>query len=298
MEAYMNTNDKCETTYFYWDSFIRKPTGKLKSKKCDYYEQIGEQVLIVPFHENDFIKSYNCPLFAVRTNETEKKVYLSYFFRLPYQKELPLNSYETILDETEPLFWRTMFFSVADGTFGIVEPEDTLPMPAEFDIVPDKVLKFCFKEIRRLQGIKDFFPLSIKGKEPGNTLYLPFCDIHFHNKKTHFSIKYLEAIIAYPYIPFLYFLEEYYEDFLFENKSYEPYIPWYVNFYFEKLANINGMDPKSYKEFFKAINKIPSKFYLRRIFENPKKFADRLFLKYAHSIGLEKIITIDKKCFA
>ena len=150
----MNTNDKCETTYFYWDSFIRKPTGKLKSKKCDYYEQIGEQVLIVPFHENDLLKSYNCPLFAVRTNETEKKVYLSYFFRLPYQKELPLNSYETILDETEPLFWRTMFFSVADGTFGIVEPEDTLPMPAEFDIVPDKVLKFCFKEIRRLQGIK------------------------------------------------------------------------------------------------------------------------------------------------
>ena len=32
--------------------------------------------------------------------------------------------------------------------------------------------------------------------------------------------------------------------------------------------------------------------------ENPQKFADRLFLKYAHSIGLEKIITIDKKCFA
>ena len=146
----MNTNDKCETTYFYWDSFIRKPTGKLKSKKCDYYEQIGEQVLIVPFHENDFLKSYNCPLFAVRTNETVNKVYLSYFFRLPYQKELPLNSYETILDETEPLFWRTMFFSVADGTFGIVEPEDTLPMPAEFNIIPDKVLKFCFKEIQRL----------------------------------------------------------------------------------------------------------------------------------------------------
>lgn len=146
----MNTNDKLETTYFYWDSYNRKPTGKLKSKNCEYYEQIGEQILIVPFHENDLLKSYNCPLFAVRINETEKKVYLSYFYRLPYQEGRPIPSYETILDETEPLFWRTMFFSVADGTFGISEPEDTEPTPINFDIVPDKVLKFCFKEIQRL----------------------------------------------------------------------------------------------------------------------------------------------------
>ncbi len=55
------------------------------------------------------------------------------------------------------------------------------------------------------------------------------------------------------------------------------------------------MDPKSYKEFFKAIKKRPSKFYLRRIFGNPQKFADRLFVKFVkENKGLEEYITINE----
>ncbi len=285
----MNTNDKFTTTFFYWESHYTKPTGKLKSKKCDYYEQIGEEVLIVPINENDHLKSYNCPLFAVETNETKKIVFLSYFYRLPYPKEIPLNSYKIVLDETEPLLLRTMFFSVADGTFGISDNDDTEPTPVNFEIIPDKVLKFCFKEIRRLQGIKDFLPLVIKGEEPGNTLYLPFCDIHFHTKKTYFSIEYLKAIIEYPYIPFLYFLKENLGDFLYTNANYEQYIPWHDCLYglYVMFDNINGLDPKSYKEFFRVINKIPSKLYLRRVFKNLEKFAKQLYQKYIRSHGVE-----------
>ena len=270
----MNTNDKFTTTFFYWESHYTKPTGKLKSKKGDYYEQIGEEILIVPINENDHLKSYNCPLFAVETNETKKTVFLSYFYRLPYPKEIPLNSYKTVLDETEPLLLRTMFFSVADGTFGISDNDDTEPTPVNFEIIPDKVLKFCFKEIRRLQGIKDFLPLVIKGEEPGNSFYLPFCDIHFHTKKTYFSIKYLEAITEYPYIPFLFFLKEYIEN----NKENDP---WFYPKYIEKFYDINGLDPNSYKEFFRAINKIPSKLYLRRVFKNLEKFTKQYIYFYS-----------------
>ena len=81
MEAYMNTENNINTTVFYWELNKDKPTGKLKSKKCKFYEEIGEKVYIVPLQENDKMSSFNCPLFAVRTFEAEKKVYLSYFFK-------------------------------------------------------------------------------------------------------------------------------------------------------------------------------------------------------------------------
>ena len=51
----MNTEKTFETTYFYWELKNGKPTGKLKSKKCKFYEEIGEKVYIVPLQENDKI---------------------------------------------------------------------------------------------------------------------------------------------------------------------------------------------------------------------------------------------------
>ena len=285
----MNTEKTNETTYFYWELKNNRPTGKLKSKKCTYYQELGKEVYIVPYHENKSLETCNCPIFAVTTNEKDKVVYLSYFFSL-FSEIFDISTpYTTILDETEPLFDVTMKFDISKGVTEVSEDEYTFPVNTKFDLIPDQVLKFCFKEIRRLQGIKDIFPLTIKGKEPGNTLYLPFCDIHFHNKKTHFSIEYLKAIIEYPYIPFLYFLRENI-DYPLDTKS-----PLYYEIYLRKFYNINGMDPKSYKEFFKAIKKRPSKFYLRRIFGNPQKFADRLFVKFVkENKGLEKYRTINE----
>ena len=285
----MNTEKTNETTYFYWELKNNRPTGKLKSKKCTHYVELGKEVYIVPYHENKSLETCNCPIFAVTTNEKDKVVYLTYFFRLFSEVFGISTPYTTILDETEPLFDVTMKFDISKGVTEVSEDEYTFPVNTKFDLIPDQVLKFCFKEIRRLQGIKDIFPLTIKGKEPGNTLYLPFCDIHFHNKKTHFSIEYLKAIIEYPYIPFLYFLREHI-DYSLDTKS-----PLYYEMYLRKFYNINGMDPKSYKEFFKAIKKRPSKFYLRRIFGNPQKFADRLFVKIVkENKGLEEYITINE----
>ena len=284
MEAYMNTENEFETTYFYWQLNNNKPTGKLKSKKCNFYTELGEDVYIVPYHENEILKTCNCPIFSVRTNEKEKVIYLSYFFRLlPEEIKTP---YVTNLDETEELFDVTMKFDISNGISEVFENEYTFPINSKFDLIPDQVLKYCVKEIRRLQGIKDFFPLVIKGEEPGNTLYLPFCDIHFHTKKTYFSIEYLKAIIEYPYIPFLYFLKEYFENGIVNGMENDP---WFLPTYIEKFNNINGLDPKSYKEFFRAINKIPSKLYLKRVFKNLENFAKQLYIQFIRSHGVEGI---------
>jgi hypothetical protein len=232
------------------------------------------------------LTTFNCPLFSVTTYEKEKVIYLSYYFTRSYGIDTP---HVTTLDETEPPFLTTVKFDISKGEAEILENDYTFPVIPNFEIIPDQVLKFCFKEIRRLQGIKDFCPLVIKGKEPGNTLYLPFCDIHFHTKKTYFSIEYLKAIIEYPYIPFLYFLKENLGDFLFDNANDEQYIPWHDRLYglYVMFDNINGLVPKSYKEFFKVINKIPSKLYLRRVFKNLEKFAKQLYQNYIRSHGVE-----------
>lgn len=289
----MNTENNINTTIFYWELNNDRPTGRLKTTKCHFFFDFCEKTYVIPTKENRVLTTFNCPLFSVTTYEKEKVIYLSYYFTRSYGIDTP---HVTTLDETEPLFLTTMKFDISKGEAEILENDYTFPVIPNFEIIPDQVLKFCFKEIRRLQGIKDFFPLVIKGKEPGNTLYLPFCDIHFHTKKTYFSIEYLKAIIEYPYIPFLYFLKENLGDFLFTNANYEQYIPWHDSLYglYVMFDNINGLDPKSYKEFFKVINKIPSKLYLRRVFKNLEKFAKQLYQNYIRSHGVEGITWKDE----
>ena len=271
----MNTENNINTTIFYWELNNDRPTGRLKTTKCHFFFDFCEKTYVIPTKENRVLTTFNCPLFSVTTYEKEKVIYLSYYFTRSYGIDTP---HVTTLDETEPPFLTTMKFDISKGEAEILENDYTFPVIPNFEIIPDQVLKFCFKEIRRLQGIKDFFPLVIKGKEPGNTLYLPFCDIHFHTKKTYFSIEYLKAIIEYPYIPFLYFLKENLGDFLFDNANDEQYIPWHDSLYglYVMFDDINGLDPKSYKEFFKVINKIPSKLYLRRVFNTLEKYAKQL----------------------
>ena len=253
MEANMNTENNINTTIFYWELNNDRPTGRLKTTKCHFFFDFCGKTYVVPTKGDRVTTTFNCPLFSVTTYENEKVVYLSYYFTRSYWIDTP---HVTTLDETEPPFLTTMVFDISKGEAEILENDYTFPVIPNFEIIPDQVLKFCFKEIRRLQGIKDFLPLVIKGKEPGNTLYLPFCDIHFHTKKTYFSIEYLKAIIEYPYIPFLYFLKENLEDFLFDNANDEQYIPWHDSLYglYVMFDDINGLDPKSYKEFFKVIN--------------------------------------------
>ena len=144
MEAYMNTKDEFTTTYFYWESNNGKPI--LKSKKCKYLENIGE-VFVVPFQKMEEMKAENCPIFAVRTYESAKKVELSYFYKMP--SEWCKTPYKTVIDETEPLLRRELFFSISDGTFGIASG-DIFPPPLNFDVFPDQVQTFCFKELLRL----------------------------------------------------------------------------------------------------------------------------------------------------
>lgn len=282
----MNTENNINTTIFYWELNNDRPTGRLKTTKCHFFFDFCEKTYVIPTKEDRVLTTFNCPLFSVTTYEKEKVIYLSYYFTRSYGIDTP---HVTTLDETEPPFLTTMKFDISKGEAEILENDYTFPVIPNFEIIPDQVLKFCFKEIRRLQGIKDFFPLVIKGKEPGNTLYLPFCDIHFHTKKTYFSIEYLKAIIEYPYIPFLYFLKENLGDILITNANYEQYIPWHDRLYglYVKFDDINGLDPKSYKEFFKVINKIPSKLYLRRVFKNLEKFAKQLYQNYIRSHGVE-----------
>ena len=282
----MNTKNNINTTIFYWELNNDRPTGRLKTTKCHFFFDFCEKTYVIPTKENSVLTTFNCPLFSVTTYEKEKVIYLSYYFTRSYGIDTP---HVTTLDETEHPFLTTMKFDISKGEAEILENDYTFPVIPNFEIIPDQVLKFCFKEIRRLQGIKDFFPLVIKGKEPGNTLYLPFCDIHFHTKKTYFSIEYLKAIIEYPYIPFLYFLKENLGDILLTNANYEQYIPWHDSLYglYVMFDNINGLDPKSYKEFFKVINKIPSKLYLRRVFKNLEKFAKQLYQNYIRSHGVE-----------
>ena len=162
MEAYMNTEKTFETTYFYWELKNGKPTGKLKSKKCKFYEEIGEKVYIVPLQENDKMSSSNCPLFAVRTFEAEKKVYLSYFFKGP--NKYITRPYATILDEEESLFYRSLEFNIPEETSLVQESIDIYPIAANFELIPTQVLKFCLEEILRLQGTKDIFPSELKSK--------------------------------------------------------------------------------------------------------------------------------------
>lgn len=289
----MNTENNINTTIFYWELNNDRPTGRLKTTKCHFFFDFCEKTYVIPTKEDRVLTTFNCPLFSVTTYEKEKVIYLSYYFTRSYGIDTP---HVTTLDETELLFLTTMKFDISKGETEILENDYTFPVIPNFEIIPDQVLKFCFKEIRRLQGIKDFFPIVIKRKEPGNTLYLPFCDIHFHTKKTYFSIEYLEAITEYPYIPFLYFLKENLGDFLFTNANYEQYIPWHDSLLglYVMFDNINGLDPKSYKEFFKVINKIPSKLYLRRVFKNLEKFAKQLYQKYIRSHGVEGITWKDE----
>ena len=84
------------------------------------------------------------------------------------------------------------------------------------------------------------------------------------------------------------FLKENLGDILLTNANYEQYIPWHDRLYglYVMFDNINGLDPKSYKEFFKVINKIPSKLYLRRVFKNLEKFAE--YNEIAEDINKEK----------
>ena len=289
----MNTENNINTTIFYWELNNDRPTGRLKTTKCHFFFDFCEKTYVIPTKEDRVLTTFNCPLFSVTTYEKEKVIYLSYYFTRSYGIDTP---HVTTLGETEPPFLTTMKFDISKGEAEILENDYTFPVIPNFEIIPDQVLKFCFKEIRRLQGIKDFFPLVIKGKEPGNTLYLPFCDIHFHTKKTYFSIEYLKAITEYPYIPFLYFLKENLGDFLFTNANYEQYIPWHDSLLglYVMFDNINGLDPKSYKEFFKVINKIPSKLYLRRVFKNLEKFAKQLYQNYIRSHGVEGITWKDE----
>ena len=289
----MNTENNINITVFYWELNKDKPTGRLKTQKYHYFFDFCGKTYVVPTKGDRVTTPFNCPLFSVTTYEKEKVVYLSYYFTRSYWIDTP---HVTQLDVTELPFLTTMVFDISKGESKILENEYTFPVIPNFEIIPDQVLKFCFKEIRRLQGIKDFLPLVIKGEEPGNTLYLPFCDIHFHNKKTYFSIEYLEAITEYPYIPFLYFLKENLGDFLFDNANDEQYIPWHDSLYglYVMFDDINGLDPKSYKEFFKVINKIPSKLYLRRVFKNLEKFAKQLYQKYIRSHGVEGITWKDE----
>lgn len=69
---------------------------------------------------------------------------------------------------------------------------------------------------------------------------------------------------------------------------------WFYPAYVVKFGSINGLDPNSYKEFFWAINKIPSKFYLRRVFKNLEKFTKQLYIKFIRSHGVEGITWKDE----
>lgn len=138
-------------TLFYWQENGKENSSK-KLNFCSSFDKI-EKVKITPLTEEEIsqITENECPLFSVETSYDRKSVFLSYYFKLAWDSVK--TPYITELNETEPLFFRTMVFYPAEGSYGILEAEDTLEVTERFNIIPEEVQKYCFNEIKEMEEL-------------------------------------------------------------------------------------------------------------------------------------------------
>jgi len=137
-------------TWFYWQ-LDKNENVMNRLKHCSSFDEIG-RVRIVPVSEEKLSSSLNekdCTLFQVEVNYDRHEVLLSYYFKAA--STYITKPYISELDESEPLFFRTMVFCAGEGAHGILEPEDTFEVPDSFSPVPKEVREYCFNEIKKME---------------------------------------------------------------------------------------------------------------------------------------------------
>lgn len=139
-----------QTTYFYWEIKKNKRTGKL-IKTTDINKI--DKVINIPLDSSNKLSLENCLLFSVDYDWYDREIWLTYYFPLYEDSHNKTGSCIENLNDIK-MDSRTRVLWIMEGDYAhLVQSENQKEIETDFgDNLPEPVIKFAIKEIKRMQS--------------------------------------------------------------------------------------------------------------------------------------------------